>query len=475
MLRFREEHQLAGVARRLKRGIDAGMNPGLVFSRVQDHVIAAARAHVERLVLEAFVDKLAGLEESENKRALSLLCDLHALSVIEADRAWFMEHGRLTVVRSKAISREVNRLCRRVRPIAVTARRRVRRTSRDAALAGPGRVRRMRAPVGPWADDPLWASVYDWSVEHPRLGRLGWRLVVGSNLSLLYDAVAEIGRLPAGAAVLDVPCGGGVALRGLRPGQGVTYLAADISQAMLDKTLAAARRRGVADQVVPRLADVAALPLADGSVDLVVSFAGLHCFPAPRPAVAEMARVLRSGGVVSGSMIATDTGARYEGVRRLGRRVSMLGDMCSRAELVAWFAEEGVPDLRVTTSGAHGLLPGSEGDEQVPARCPDRRLGARRASRSVLAWCSRAVATRPRRRASRTPGTCCGRPAGGYVTSGGTRRPTTRCRSTARWRGSATSWRPRPRVSPARCSWSASRSARTAPGSPPSAPTRRSG
>jgi acyl-CoA oxidase len=119
MLRFREEHELAGVARRLKRGIDAGMSPGLVFSRVQDHVIAAARAHVERLVLEAFVDKLASLEDSDNKRALSLLCDLHALSVIEADRAWFMEHGRLTVVRSKAISREVNRLCRRVRPVAV--------------------------------------------------------------------------------------------------------------------------------------------------------------------------------------------------------------------------------------------------------------------------------------------------------------------------------------------------------------------
>jgi acyl-CoA oxidase len=119
MLRFREEHQLAGVARRLKRGIDAGRQPGEVFSRVQDHVIAAARSHVERLVLEAFVDKVASLPESENRRALSLLCDLHALSVIEADRAWFMEHGRLTVVRSKAISREVNRLSRRVRPIAV--------------------------------------------------------------------------------------------------------------------------------------------------------------------------------------------------------------------------------------------------------------------------------------------------------------------------------------------------------------------
>ena len=33
MLRFREEHMLAGVARRLKRGIDQKMNPGVVFSR----------------------------------------------------------------------------------------------------------------------------------------------------------------------------------------------------------------------------------------------------------------------------------------------------------------------------------------------------------------------------------------------------------------------------------------------------------
>ena len=33
MLRFREEHMLAGVARRLKRGIDQRMNPGQVFSQ----------------------------------------------------------------------------------------------------------------------------------------------------------------------------------------------------------------------------------------------------------------------------------------------------------------------------------------------------------------------------------------------------------------------------------------------------------
>jgi acyl-CoA oxidase len=118
MLRFREEHMLAGVARRLKRGIDEGLNPGVVFSRAQDHVIAAARAHVERLVLDAFVDKTAGLPDGDDKVALNLLCDLFALTTIESDRAWFMEHGRLSSARSKAITREVNDLCRKIRPLA---------------------------------------------------------------------------------------------------------------------------------------------------------------------------------------------------------------------------------------------------------------------------------------------------------------------------------------------------------------------
>ncbi|MEU1280881.1 acyl-CoA dehydrogenase [Streptomyces sp. NPDC005805] len=119
MLRYREEHMLAGLARRLKRGVDQKRDPGAVFSQVQDHVIALAHAHVERLVLEAFVDAFRAVPDGGNKVAVGLLCDLFALSTIEADRAWFMEHGRLTVQRSKAISREVNDLCRKVRPLAV--------------------------------------------------------------------------------------------------------------------------------------------------------------------------------------------------------------------------------------------------------------------------------------------------------------------------------------------------------------------
>jgi acyl-CoA oxidase len=118
MYQFREEHLISGVARRLRAGMKSDTPTAEVFSRAQDHLIAAARAHVERIVLDAFLDKIEATPEGPERDVLNLLADLHALSGIEADRAWFIEHGRLTVQRSKAITREVGDLCRSVRPIA---------------------------------------------------------------------------------------------------------------------------------------------------------------------------------------------------------------------------------------------------------------------------------------------------------------------------------------------------------------------
>jgi acyl-CoA oxidase len=118
LLRFREEHMLSGVARRLKAGIDAGDEPFAVFNRCQDHVIAAGRAHVDRVVLEAFQAAVQDAPE-ELRQRLQDLYDLHALATIEAERAWYLEHGRLSAGRSKAITALVNELCAAVRPVAV--------------------------------------------------------------------------------------------------------------------------------------------------------------------------------------------------------------------------------------------------------------------------------------------------------------------------------------------------------------------
>ncbi len=118
LLRFREEHMLSGVARRLKGGIDAGDEPFDVFNRCQDHVIAAGRAHVDRIVLEAFQSAVRNAPEEIRPR-LQDVYDLHALATIEAERAWYLEHGRLSPGRSKAITALVNELCAVVRPAAV--------------------------------------------------------------------------------------------------------------------------------------------------------------------------------------------------------------------------------------------------------------------------------------------------------------------------------------------------------------------
>lgn len=211
--------------------------------------------------------------------------------------------------------------------------------------------------LGGWSDDPLWASFYDWTVEHPRAGGAIWRAGIQSDLRLLYRAAAEIGRQPAGARILDIPCGGGVALRGLKPGQGVAYVAADIAQAMLDRTMEAARERGVADQVEPRIADVGDLPFADASFDLVVTFTGLHCFPDPARAVIEMARVLRPGGVLTGSALLNDA-LRYVPLRKAGRIAGLLGPGCTSHDLEGWLAGQGIADVVIEKSGAIGYFRG---------------------------------------------------------------------------------------------------------------------
>jgi acyl-CoA oxidase len=118
MVRFREEHMLAGVARRLKAGIDAGDDAFDVFNRCQDHVIAAGRAHVDRVVLEAFLAAVQAAPEGSVRDRLKELYDLHALATIEGERAWYIEHGRLSGARSKAITALVNELCALVRPHA---------------------------------------------------------------------------------------------------------------------------------------------------------------------------------------------------------------------------------------------------------------------------------------------------------------------------------------------------------------------
>jgi acyl-CoA oxidase len=117
LLDFREKHLLDGLARRLRRGAGSD-DPFAVFNAAQDHLLSTARAHVDRILLEAFVAGIDSCPDPDAAQLLGQLCDLFVLSTIEADRAWFIEHGKLTAARTRQLSRVVNDLCRQLRPHA---------------------------------------------------------------------------------------------------------------------------------------------------------------------------------------------------------------------------------------------------------------------------------------------------------------------------------------------------------------------
>ena len=83
-------------------------------------MLHAATAHIDRIILEAFVAGIESCEDKEAREILGLVCDLYALSVIEDDKAWFVEQRLLSTERSKAVTRGINDRCRRLRPYAET-------------------------------------------------------------------------------------------------------------------------------------------------------------------------------------------------------------------------------------------------------------------------------------------------------------------------------------------------------------------
>ncbi|MEU4952281.1 class I SAM-dependent methyltransferase [Streptomyces lavendulae] len=106
-------------------------------------------------------------------------------------------------------------------------------------------------------------------------------------------AVGELGVGP-GDRVLDAGCGTGRALTPLRAAVGPagTVLGVDLTERML----AAAREAGRDADGTLLLADVARLPLRDGSLDAVFAAGLIAHLPDPAANLAELARVVRPGG-----------------------------------------------------------------------------------------------------------------------------------------------------------------------------------
>lgn len=202
-----------------------------------------------------------------------------------------------------------------------------------------------------WRRGHPWAAVYDFFVERETLSRPVGKALFGTDTRLLYDGMRAIDDVPDGGAVLDIPCGGGVALRALSPQRPIRYVAADIAPGMLGRAEQVASERGL-DQVEPRLADVEDLPFGDGEFDLCLSYAGLHCFPRPDVATREISRTLKPGGRFVGSVFLTDGGLRYMPMVLFGRTAGVMGPSGGLADLERWLDDAGFADAHIERSGA---------------------------------------------------------------------------------------------------------------------------
>lgn len=161
--------------------------------------------------------------------------------------------------------------------------------------------------------------------------------------------------------ILDAGCGTGHGARALlRHYRGAGLVALDLAPGMLAQ---ARRQRPWLRRLDPVCADAAAVPLADGSVDLVFSNLMLQWCNQPDAVFAEFRRVLRPGGLLLFSTFGPDTlkelraaWSAADGHTHVSRFIDMhdLGDALVRAGLAEPVMD--VEHLTLTYADLRGLM-----------------------------------------------------------------------------------------------------------------------
>jgi SAM-dependent methyltransferase len=119
---------------------------------------------------------------------------------------------------------------------------------------------------------------------------------IARNTERAAEAFVSRQNIPAGSRVLDIACGSGnLAIPLARGAAEVTGV--DIAPNLLEQ----ARQRAAAENLKAAFdeGDAEQLPYTDASFDVVVSMFGAMFAPRPELVVAEMARVLKPGGLLA--------------------------------------------------------------------------------------------------------------------------------------------------------------------------------
>lgn len=116
---YREEKAIRQLAKRFMRGNAQKESMFKVWTDSYAEINMAAKAHIERVVLDSFVDVINTCPDPSLVPVLKLLRSLYALDSIGRDLGWFMTNKYLSPVKAKAIGYMTQGVCASIRPHAL--------------------------------------------------------------------------------------------------------------------------------------------------------------------------------------------------------------------------------------------------------------------------------------------------------------------------------------------------------------------
>ncbi|HQR25456.1 MAG TPA: arsenite methyltransferase [Nocardioides sp.] len=171
----------------------------------------------------------------------------------------------------------------------------------------------------------------------------------GADLGLGCGNPQALARLEPGMTVLDLGCGAGfdVFLAARAVGEEGLVIGVDMTPEMLAKARANARTAGYRN-VDFRLGEIEHLPVADASVDVVISNCVINLSPDKQAVFAEAFRVLRPGGRLAVSDVVAFAELPEEVRGDLALYAGCVAGAATAAQTCTMLEQAGFADLHVT-------------------------------------------------------------------------------------------------------------------------------
>jgi SAM-dependent methyltransferase len=170
----------------------------------------------------------------------------------------------------------------------------------------------------------------------------------GANLGLGCGNPQALASLRPGETVLDLGSGGGFDcfLAAQQVGAGGLVIGVDMTAQMIDKARDNARKAGITN-VEFRLGEIERLPLADASVDVVLSNCVVNLSPSKPDVFREVFRVLRPGGrlAISDVVATAEIPERFRGME--SALTGCIGGAAKVNELEQMLSEAGFTDVTI--------------------------------------------------------------------------------------------------------------------------------